>query len=221
MLSKFSSIFSIFLPANFLPKTGIILKNGSHTCLTSNGWQHLQHQWQKAKQGSAYFILFSSVQIMLSSIALDLRSVIFSGPQGLRPTGTRTSSNSISSQACTWRLDKFLRHATANSWIADNWNCLSVRLYFCLKACKTIFGWVLCSKGQKICNSIGMGNFDIVNYSVILYIGSHSFQIHRPIILRKVTYSVEPRVFWIKQERQAWKAHLSCMLGEWIYNEDF
>ena len=33
-----------------------------------------------------------------------------------------------------------------------------------------------------------MGNFDIVNYFVILYIGSHSLQIHRPIVLRKVTH---------------------------------
>lgn len=40
-----------------------------------------------------------------------------------------------------------------------------------------------------------MGNFDIVNYLVILYTEEPFFQIHRPIILRKVILSVESGVF--------------------------
>lgn len=40
----------------------------------------------------------------------------------------------------------------------------------------------------------GSGNFDIVSYFVILHIGSHSIQIHRLVIPRKVTHGVEPGI---------------------------
>lgn len=149
--------------------------------------------------------------------------MVFSGPWDLKPMGTSTSLNWISSQGCTRRLHKSSRHEMLK--FPSHWQLKLPKCELTLLLegfARPSLGWLSLSwKWQIRCGLMGAGNFDIANYFVNLYSESHSTEICRPVIQRKMTHSVEPGVYWIDQERPSWKAHLPANWGMDLHWEFF